>query len=78
MEKKYDSFPQATKAVILEYGQDVIVDVKFLNILSDVISFDELSGVKNMLRKMLSDGYGNEILLASKSDMWEIKIKMLK
>lgn len=77
MENKYDSFPQAAKAVIIEHGQDVIFDVKFLNILSDVFSFDELSGMKNMLRKMLSDGYGNEILLASKSDMWEIKFKML-
>lgn len=77
MENKYDSFPQAAKAVILEYGQDVISDVKFLNILSDVISFDEVSGVKNVLRKLLSDGYGKEILSSSKSEMWEIKLKML-
>lgn len=77
MELKYDTLPQAAKAIILEYGDKVVSDITFLNIISDCFEIDSLPGAKNILRKCLSDGYGNEILLISSSEIWEIKSKMI-
>lgn len=77
MEQRYDSFPTAVKAIFSEYGQDVMSDVKFYNIVSDVFTLDYIPGASTIIRKMLADGYGSEIISIFANQLWDIKIKML-
>lgn len=77
MEQSYNSFPQAVKAIISEYGQNVMSDVKFYNIVSDVFTLDHISGARTIIRKMLADGYGIEMISIFANQSWDVKIKML-
>ena len=74
---QYKTLPQATKAIISDFGEDVVKDIKFVNILSDVYDIESIPGAKNILRKILSDGYGKEIFAALKKQDWEVKTTML-
>ena len=77
MSKPYHSLPEALRGVISERGEKVIEDIKLVNILSDVCSLDDIPAAHSILKKMLSDGYGTEILTISSNQTWEIKMKML-
>lgn len=77
MEQRYDSFPKAVKAIITEYGQDVMSDIKFHNIVSDVFTLDNIPGARTIIRKMISDGYGTEMISILANQPWDVKTKML-
>lgn len=77
MSKPYNSLPEALREIISDMGKEIIEDVRLANILSDLCSFDDIPVATTIIKKILSDGYGKEILMASSNPSWEIKLKML-
>jgi len=77
MSKPYHSLPEALRGIISEMGDYVIEDIKLVNILADVCSLEDIPAANNILKKMLSDGYGKEIISILANPSWEIKMKML-
>lgn len=59
-------------------GEKVIEDVKLVNILSDVCSLDEFPAANSILKKMLTDGYGSEIMAIVADPAWEVRLKVLE
>ena len=78
MKEIYNDFPEAIKDVISEYGKDVMGDVRFANILSDVYRAHEVPAIMKILKKLIEDGYINDIVKASESESWEIKCKFIE
>ena len=77
MSKPYHSLPEALRGIISKMGETVIEDIKLVNILADMCSFEDIPAANSILKKMLSDGYGAEIMTISDNPSWEIKMKML-
>lgn len=77
MSKPYHNLPQALRGIVSEMGEKVIGDIKLVNILADVCSLDEIPAAGSILKKMLADGYGTEILTIFENPTWEIKLRML-
>lgn len=77
MSKPYKRLPEALRAIFSEKGEKMLEDIKLVNILADLCSFDEIPAANTILKKMLQEGYGTEILTISSSPSWEIKMKML-
>lgn len=62
MNKVTKSLPQGIKIIVDRYGKNVLNDVRFVNIMSDVVSLDESLAVKNTFREIIKLGYGKKIL----------------
>lgn len=77
MSKPYNNLPEALKGIISENGKEIIEDVKLVNILSDLCSLDDIPVAKTIIKKILSDGYGKDIIVAANNPSWEIKLRML-
>lgn len=78
MKESYYEFPEAIKDIISEYGKDIMGDVRFANILSDVYRANEVPAIMKLLKKLIEDGYNNDIIKASESESWEIKFKIIE
>jgi hypothetical protein len=74
MAKQNKILPESIKGVILQYGSDVVKNIRLSNILDDVASFDDIPAAKQVLRTILKAGYG-EKLLGVKED-WNLKINV--
>lgn len=77
MSKPYSSLPEALRSIISDKGTEIIEDVKLANILSDLCTLDDIPVANTIIKKILSDGYGKEIIVAANNPSWEIKLKML-
>ena len=62
IDKEPKTLPQAIKIIVDRYGKNVLNDVRFVNIMSDVVSLDESLAVKNTFREIIKLGYGKKIL----------------
>ncbi len=78
MNTRYDSFPEALKDIISEYGKDVFLDVRLANILADVYHSNDIPALLIIMKNLLSNGLGTEIIKASENDSWDIKFKLLE
>ena len=77
MSKPYHNLPQALRGIVSEMGEQVVGDVKLVNILKDICSLDDIPAADSVLKKMLADGYGTEILYIFDNPTWEIKLRIL-
>ena len=58
----------ALRNIISVDGQDIIKDVRVINILNDYNIFQNNAGIKYMLRAFIEDGYINQLLSVGKLD----------
>lgn len=58
----------ALRSIISVDGQDVIKDVRIINLLSDYNAFQNNASIKYMLRAFIEDGYINQLLSIGKLD----------
>ena len=77
MSKPYNSLPEALRGIITKEGEKMLEDIKLANILADLCSLEDMPAANTILKKMLTEGYGTEILTITSSPSWEIKLKML-
>lgn len=77
MSKPYKSLPEALRGIITKEGEKMLEDVKLVNILADLCSLEDMPAANTILKKMLTEGYGTEILTITSNPSWEIKLKML-
>lgn len=62
MTKENKILPQAIKIVVCEYGKDVVCDVRLVNIINDMMTLEDNVAVSNILREVLTHGYGLKLL----------------
>ena len=77
MSKPYHNLPQALRGVVSKMGENVIGDIKLVNVLADVCTLEDIPAAGSILKKMLADGYGTEIIAIFENPTWEIKLRML-
>ena len=77
MSKPYHTLPEALKGIVSQMGDNVIEDIKLVNILDDLYTLDDIPAAKNILRVMQSDGCFSEILASLSNSSWEVKYKMM-
>ncbi len=65
---------ETIKMVIDTYGNNIILDSRFINILLDYKAFDEFPSAKYILKAIIADGYANKIMSAGK---WNSKTMAL-
>lgn len=58
----------ALRNIISVNGQDIIKDVRVINILNDYNTFQNNAGIQYMLRAFIEDGYINQLLSVGKLD----------
>lgn len=76
MTKETKTLPQAIKIIVGLYGQDVVKDVRMVNIMGDVVTLEDNLAVKTILRDVLKLGYGGKVLAINGiKDDYNIKIK---
>ena len=77
MSKPYKSLPEALRGIITKEGEKMLEDVKLVNILADLCSLEDMPAANTILKKVLTEGYGTEILTITSSPSWEMKLKVL-
>lgn len=77
MSKPYSSLPEALKGITSQMGDNILEDIKLVNILSDVYSIEDIPAAKTILKIMVSEGYCSEILSSKDDPSWKIKGKMI-
>lgn len=60
--KKGKRLYDAIRKIVDNQGKSIIEDVRFVNILDDVMAFDDLPAVKPVLRDLIKKGIGKEII----------------
>lgn len=77
MSKPYKCLPEALKAIISEKGEKMLEGITLVNILADLCSLEDMPAANTILKKVLTEGYGTEILTITSSPSWEMKLKVL-
>lgn len=77
MSKPYSSLPEALKGITSQMGDNILEDIKLVNILSDVYSIDDIPAAKTILKNMVSEGFCSEVLSSKDDPSWKIKGKMI-
>ena len=67
--------PESIKDVIQQHGEDVVKGIRLSSILNDVASFDEIPAAKIILRSILKNGYGKDLLeLGGETEEWKVRV----
>lgn len=77
MNKEPKTLPQAIRIIVDRYGNNVLNDVRLVNIMSDVVSLEDSLAVKNTFKEIVKLGYGKKILslVSAKGDI-KMKIRV--
>lgn len=53
---------EAVKQVVTQFGDQTIVEVRLVNLLSDFLAFNDYPAIQHILRDFISQGYSKELL----------------